>query len=356
MTLEDIKNILENEPLIKEFKLSGNRPWRRLDNKNLLRQINSKYNNIFSSFTELCYLLKNKDNLENLHIFCECGNKNSFRGLYKGYAELCSTKCVGKSIKVTNKVKTTNLLKYKNISPLGNKKIQQKIINTNLKKLGCKYPAQSKDVKQKINNTMLERYGSTRFVNLDKRKQTCLKRYGSNHFENNKKAKKTCIEKYGVDNPLKCSFIRNKIQKTCIDRYGYDSYSKTEDYKIKRKLNKNESVKKQKETFLKKYGVDNYTKTKEYKDYMKRCDIQLIRKRKEYETKKKNRTFNSSKIEDKLYLKLKSKFPDVIHHYAADTRYPFECDFYIPSKDLFIELNFHWTHGFEPFDKNNIKH
>lgn len=31
-------------------------------------------------------------------------------------------------------------------------------------------------------------------------------------------------------------------------------------------------------------------------------------------------------------------------------KYPFACDFYIVNKDLYIEINFHWTHGFEPYD------
>ena len=34
------------------------------------------------------------------------------------------------------------------------------------------------------------------------------------------------------------------------------------------------------------------------------------------------------------------------------TRYPFECDFYIISKDLFIEYNGHWTHGRHSFNTN----
>ena len=29
-------------------------------------------------------------------------------------------------------------------------------------------------------------------------------------------------------------------------------------------------------------------------------------------------------------------------------RYPFACDFYISSLDLFIECNYHWTHGGKP--------
>lgn len=43
---------------------------------------------------------------------------------------------------------------------------------------------------------------------------------------------------------------------------------------------------------------------------------------------------------------------DIIRQYS-DNRYPFCCDFYLKSLDLFIELNFHWTHGGHPFDENS---
>ena len=35
--------------------------------------------------------------------------------------------------------------------------------------------------------------------------------------------------------------------------------------------------------------------------------------------------------------------------------YPYNCDFYIPSLDLYIECNYHWTHGGHPFNENNIE-
>ena len=41
---------------------------------------------------------------------------------------------------------------------------------------------------------------------------------------------------------------------------------------------------------------------------------------------------------------------DVLRQYDKDPRYPFKCDFYVRSKDLFIELNYHWSHGDHPFD------
>ena len=78
------------------------------------------------------------------------------------------------------------------------------------------------------------------------------------------------------------------------------------------------------------------------------------RKAKEIDTKKKNGTMTSSKPEDAAYKYLLQLYPDVIRWYTGDNRYPFECDFYIPSKDCFIECNYHYTHGPHPFNPKNI--
>lgn len=72
------------------------------------------------------------------------------------------------------------------------------------------------------------------------------------------------------------------------------------------------------------------------------------------ETKRKNGTLNASKPEN-IYLKyLQCVFgkTDVVRNYK-DERYPFYCDFYIKSQDLFIELNLHWTHGGILFDTSD---
>ena len=69
-------------------------------------------------------------------------------------------------------------------------------------------------------------------------------------------------------------------------------------------------------------------------------------------TKKQNHTFNSSKTEQYVKELLQQKF-DMIEYQYRSEQYPFNCDFYIPSLDLYIELNFHWTHGGRPFDEND---
>ena len=100
-------------------------------------------------------------------------------------------------------------------------------------------------------------------------------------------------------------------------------------------------------TCLQKYGVDSYTKTEQYRqNYL---DNLKNYKEKEYNTKKKNNSFNISKPEDKSYAILKEYYPDIVSQYK-DNRYPFACDFYIPSLDLFIECNYHWTHGGKPYE------
>ena len=105
--------------------------------------------------------------------------------------------------------------------------------------------------------------------------------------------------------------------------------------------------------------------TKETDDRIKRISDKLtghssfvldwdIQKQKEYETKKKNGTFNVSKPEENLVKELKIAFGDdnIISPYR-DARYPFNCDAYVKSEDLFIELNGTWYHGNHPFDPDN---
>ncbi len=73
-------------------------------------------------------------------------------------------------------------------------------------------------------------------------------------------------------------------------------------------------------------------------------------KNKVYNTKMKNHTFSTSEQENifyKLLLEYYNK-DDVVRQYK-ENRYPYRCDFYIKSLDLFIELQFHWSHGRRPY-------
>ena len=76
----------------------------------------------------------------------------------------------------------------------------------------------------------------------DKQNNTKLIKYDS--VNNGKKRKETCLEKYGVDNPAKCSTIKEKIKQTNIEKYGMSS--PLQNSKVKQKT---------KETNLSKYKI-----------------------------------------------------------------------------------------------------
>ena len=76
-----------------------------------------------------------------------------------------------------------------------------------------------------------------------------------------------------------------------------------------------------------------------------------LAKQREYETKKRNGTFNTSRPEEELFRSLCNEYgsENVLKQYV-DERYPFRCDFYIPSEDLFIEYNGTIEHNGRPYN------
>lgn len=186
-------------------------------------------------------------------------------------------------------------------------------------------------------------------------KQTFFNRFGvSNPFQLEsvkEKIKKTNIERYGVDNPAKSQKVWDKIKATNLKKYGTEIALASDYVKEKRK-----------ETVLKKYGVDNVQKS----ELIKQSTIEHNLKKygveyptqlqstidKIHESKTKHKTHTCSKEEDKVYDFLKTIYTDIRRQYKSE-EYPFACDFYIADNDLYIECNFHWTHGRHNFDKNN---
>ena len=158
------------------------------------------------------------------------------------------------------------------------------------------------------------------------------------------KYKKTWKEKYGTDNPNELESIKRKIKNTFIKNYGTDNPMKNKDIQEKSK-----------NTVKRKYGVRNYFQSNRFKELI--SDKEFVRNNviKSNSTKRKNHTFNSSKMELKVLGLLKEKFPDVKYQYYSE-KYPFNCDFYIPSIDTYIEFNGMWTHGKEPFNPLNENH
>lgn len=250
---------------------------------------------------------------------------------------------------------------------------------TCIKKYGVEYTTQTTIQKEKSKQTKLQRYGHEYWSNPEKTSKTWQLKTEEEKQQRTNKTRETCLSKYGILNGGCTEESLNKIKHHNIEKYGVEYYFNSDDYKTKTK-----------ETCLEKYGVDKYQKTDEFKYLMsqKISSEECLEKRKQtnferyfsytynnpekhkytcltyynvpyynnqekrIETMRKNGTFNKSKSEDELYIILKKRYPDIIRQYR-DNRYPFNCDFYIPSKDLFIEFNGSQYHQDHPFDKNN---
>lgn len=144
-----------------------------------------------------------------------------------------------------------------------------------------------------------------------------------------------------------------KTRATCMERYGAPRYLDSQEGKEKlsqikaapefRKkmseiISSDEVQEKTKQTSLERYGVE----------FPMQLDETVL---KVAEAKRRNGTWSTSKPEENMYAILCDKFgeSDVVRQYR-EARYPFHCDFYISSLDLFIELNATWLHGEHWFD------
>ena len=181
------------------------------------------------------------------------------------------------------------------------------------------------------------------------------------------KTKRADIDENGLDGIQRETKKAMKTARGRIDENGKNSYERAAEKGIETKRNtidKNglniiqKSIINAENTNLKRRGAKCYFQTQEYKDYMSQPEIKIKTYKKIYESKKKNGTSNTSNLEDIIYQALvyKFDFDNIIPQYKNKEKYNFACDFYIKSLDLYIELNFYWTHGYAPYDKNNIKH
>ena len=227
-----------------------------------------------------------------------------------------------------------------------------------------KHPEIFQERNEKSKQTCLKKYGVDNFFKApqfqDLSKQTCLEKYGvefSGQSENNKqKSKETNLKKYGTEYVVQSDLVKNKAKETNLKKYGNENFLKSDYYKSKKK-----------ETWIKKYGVDHPWKIKEI--HKKSQDTNLIKygckaplqnkeiQEKAFQTRVKKGNVNTSSPEESLYLKLVDFFgkDDVIRQYKSP-KYPYNCDFYIKSLDLYIELQGTWLHGNEPYNPDSKEH
>ena len=211
--------------------------------------------------------------------------------------------------------------------------VRDKTAATNMVRYGGVAPMSSSEVRERTKSTTLDRYGVVNVSLLPEVRERCRRtireRYGVDNVAQSEtireQIRQTMQKHYGVDNPSFSPVIRERRRRTVRERYGVDSVAQSEIVKERTR-----------QTVQERYGVDYCFQSAE------------IRAR-AMDTKRKKGTFSSSSSEDTLY-ELLVEYADqhgmtVVRQYRDEKRYPFAVDFYIPERDLFIELNGSWSHG-----------
>lgn len=308
---------------------------------------------------------------------------------------------------IKDKMVQTNMARYGGVSPMASSEVRERIKTTMLDRYGVVNASSLPEVKERRRRTVRERYGvdsvlsdpalrerarqtirevygvdnvSQSEVIKARKRESSMRRYGvpstaldpdvrrrqletlrRNHPDLpvdargpleapsvQAAAKATHLARHGVKNPFERDDVKDQIRQTIQEHYGVDNPSLSPVIRERRR-----------QTMQERYGVDNPFASETVKeqihqtvqerygvDYVFQSDEILARA---MDTKRKNGTFASSSSEDALY-ELLVEYADrlgmtVMRQHRDEDRYPFAADFYIPERDLFIELNGSWSHG-----------
>ena len=250
---------------------------------------------------------------------------------------------VTQSARHKESVRNSLLMHYGVTSPMKSEICKQKAIATFMRHYGVRWNLASKDVREQIAKTMIEKYGYRYPIQSpvirEKTRKTCLERYGTeyvmstDHFQ--EASRKTCLERYGYEYPGQVPEIQMKREQTCLERYGFRNPWSSPDVKQKIKL-----------TNIERFG-----------GVSPNCSIDV--RMKALETARRNRTISHyktsyEKIVERLLLSYFGE-DDVVYQYIDKDRYPWKCDFYVKSEDLFVEVQGYWTHGHKPYDPEDME-
>lgn len=171
-----------------------------------------------------------------------------------------------------------------------------------------------------------------KFINLNAGyNRVCSVSCGQKHPDTRKKIETTNICKYGKSTPLITEssldkshnkYAMNKKRQTMINKYGYSNSFCTI-----------ETQRKVQNTMIKRYGSKNPMV----------CNKNIFAK------------YNGtrSSYESIVKLALEENNIQFEYEYNKDKRYPYYCDFYLPDKDLFVEINGYWMHNNHWFDETS---
>lgn len=232
--------------------------------------------------------------VENLLLSIGIGSRNGF-SLKKLFAALGYEK----EFIVSDKKRKHTLmtkgfeLKYETDNPFKLQEFQEKGVRTRLEKYGGEYTLSA-------GSSLSSQARATFAQNMkdEKYKKSIVG-----------KRKETCERNYGVAFPLLSREVQMRLKATCLKTYGVDSYSKTDEFKTRM------------------------------------SDSSVIWVPKMFATKKSKGNLNTSCVENYIADELQG----FEREYVSE-RYPYHSDFCDSNRNLFIEVNAHWTHGGHWYD------
>ena len=242
--------------------------------------------------------------VENLLLKIGIGSRNGFslRKLFAALGYKNEFVAADKKRKYTLMTKGFEL-KYETDNPFKLQEFQEKGVRTRLAKYGGEYTlSRGSSLEPQARATFAQN-----MKNIEYKKSIVDKRC------------ETCERNYGVSFPLQSREVQMRLKTTCLKTYGVDSYSKTDAFKTKM------------------------------------SDSSAIWVPKMFATKKSKGNLNTSVVENYIANELQ-RFE---REYVSD-KYPYHADFYDSDRNLFIEVNAHWTHGghwydtFSAFDANKL--
>lgn len=208
-------------------------------------------------------------------------------------------------------------LGYKNEFAVAGKKRKHTLMTKGFEiKYETDNPFKLQEFQEKGVRTRLEKYGGEYTLS----RGSCLELQARATFAKNMKnseykksivgkRKETCEQHYGVEVPLQSREVQMRLKETCLKTYGVDSYSKTDEFKTRM------------------------------------SDSSAIWVPKMFATKKSKGNLNTSCVENYIANELQG-----FEREYVSNKYPYHADFYDSDRDLFIEVNAHWTHGGHWYD------
>ena len=196
---------------------------------------------------------------------------------------------------------------------------------------GVKYVMQNAEIQRRVSDTLFAKYGVRCLSHvpgvIEKMSKTAMERYGVDWAGKSPivqaRRRETMLRLYGAEYAAQVPMFRDKITATMIERYGVGFPMQSSEMSARIRA-----------TMKRLYGVE----------YAIQSPVFM---RKMWASKLANGHAGHSRVEDALHERLVRLFgaDDVCREYDGDFRYPYHCDFYIKSRDLFIELNAFGSHG-----------